>query len=255
MNPEKIKNEFLRIRNLGFIPNTRSDTNDGSAGNVFEDHLGVSENNLREPDFEGFEVKTKKYLQSSSYISLFTTKPSSPPNGDGYMRSNWGIPDRCVPSVKCFRTSLYGHRWSLVYGTHQMRIDVDKTNKKVFINRSDLNFNPIDTNVFWTFNDIQSGSVKLKNLFLVGVEVKKINGKDHFKYIDAIVYTDYLGDTNFINLIEDGTVRYDNRLGVYGPNVADVRLRGTPHNHGGGFRVSRKNLDKLYKNKIVIPKE
>jgi len=254
MNPEKIKEEFIRIRNLGFILNTRSDTNDGSAGNVFEDHLGVNENNLREPDYDGFEVKTKKYLESDSYISLFTQKPSHPNNGDSYMRDNWGIPDDTVPSVKCFRTSLHGHRWSLVYGTHQMKVEVDREQQRVYIHRSDLNYQTVDRNVYWNFSDIKSGSNKLNNLFLVGVEVKNINGRDHFKYIDSIVYMDYLGETNLIDLIEDGTVRYDNRLGIYGQEVSDVSKRGKPHNHGGGFRVSRRNLDKLYGTKLVIPR-
>ena len=60
MNPEKIKAEFQRIKSLGYVKNVKTDYNDGAAGNTFEMHLGVQENNLKEPDFDNFEVKTKK---------------------------------------------------------------------------------------------------------------------------------------------------------------------------------------------------
>ena len=71
-----LKKEFKRIKSLGYVKNVKSDTNDGGAGNTFEYHLGVVENNLTTPDFEGFEVKTKKTFTHSA-ISLFTKKPSS----------------------------------------------------------------------------------------------------------------------------------------------------------------------------------
>ena len=54
MDHQKIKSEFLRIKELGYLPNVKSDTNDGGAGNTFEHHLGVKENNLRDADFEQF---------------------------------------------------------------------------------------------------------------------------------------------------------------------------------------------------------
>ncbi len=131
-----------------------------------------------------------------------------------------------------------------------MKIEVDKNAKKVFIIRADLNFKIIDKNVYWDFDDILKGTKKLKNLFLVGANEKVINGKKHFSYIDATVYTDYLGDLNFINLLENGVIRYDNRLGVYGPATDKP---GTEHNHGGGFRIPKSAIDKLYKNEINIP--
>ena len=68
---EKIKFEFDRIKDLGFIKSTRQNNKDGGIGNTFEDYLGVEENNLRDPDFEGFEIKTKRFM-NSSYITLFS---------------------------------------------------------------------------------------------------------------------------------------------------------------------------------------
>ena len=96
VNTEKIISEFNRIKNLGFIKNTKKTHSDGTAGNTFETHLGVKENNLRDADFENFEVKTKKSL-SGSWTTLFSKKPSHPKDGDSYMRQNWGIADNEYP--------------------------------------------------------------------------------------------------------------------------------------------------------------
>ena len=121
IDSSKIKKEFSRIKDMGFLENVKSDINDGGAGNTFEYHLGVKENNLKDPDFEGFEVKTKKQFTHSA-MSLFTKKPTSPDNGDNYMREQFGKPDTNYPNIKCLRTSLYAHRFSLVYGSYNMKI-------------------------------------------------------------------------------------------------------------------------------------
>ena len=74
---DKIKSEFERIKRLGFIKSTRQNNKDGGIGNTFEDYLGVDENNLSDPDFEGFEVKTKRFMNKagSSYnILIFSHK-------------------------------------------------------------------------------------------------------------------------------------------------------------------------------------
>jgi hypothetical protein len=104
MDHQKIKSEFLRIKELGYLPNVKSDTNDGGAGNTFEHHLGVKENNLRDADFEQFEVKTKKEL-SKAHMTLFSQKPTYPSDGDNYMREHYGIPD-----VYDWRHCLRGYR-------------------------------------------------------------------------------------------------------------------------------------------------
>lgn len=250
MNSDKIKQEFLRIKALGYLANVKTDFNDGAAGNTFETHLGVKENNLKEADFDNFEVKTKKtYLKSKSPISLFTLKPTYPSDGDSYMRNNWGVPDSRYPNVLRFSTSLYAHRWSVVYKKFKYKVDIDRKESRVYIVKADLNENILDRTIYWTFDDIHKGAKKLENLFLVEADMKVIDGKHHFHYTNASVYIDYIGNENFIDLMEQGLIRYDNRLGVYGPTMPHA---GTPHNHGGGFRLDRKLIGKLYNNVIDI---
>ncbi len=251
MNIDKIKNEFIRISKLGYLENVVSENNDGAAGNTFEHHLGVIENNLKEPDYEGFEVKTKKWIsgKSSTPYSLFTLKPTSPSNGDNYMRENWGVYDKRYPTVKRFSTSIYAHKWSTVYKKNLLKLDVNKHEEKLYMLYADLNQNILDKNIYWTFDDIEVGANKLKNMFLVNANVKTENNKNYFHYTDATILIDYLGHYRFIELLEEGLIRYDNRLGVYG---AKTKNPGTPHNHGGGFRIDRKNIEKLFKTKIEV---
>lgn len=250
MNSNRIKQEFLRIKSLGYLKNVKTDYNDGAAGNTFELHLGVKENNLKQADYDNFEVKTKKtYLKSKSPISLFTLKPSFPHDGDNYMRSNWGVPDKKYPNILRFSTSLYAHRWSTVYKKFKYKIDIDEKHERIYIVRAELNENIIDRTIYWTFDDLLKGTKKLENMFLVDADMKIIQGKHHFKYTNATVYLDYIGHSNFIDLIKQGLIRYDNRLGVHGPEQPNA---GQPHNHGGGFRLHKKDIGMLYKTIIDI---
>lgn len=250
INSDKIKKEFLRIKSLGFVENVKSDLNDGGAGNTFEYHLGVKENNSKDPDFEGFEVKTKKQLTHSA-MSLFTKKPSSGEYDDNYMRNEFGRPDTNYPNVKGLRTSLYAHRFSVVYDRYKMKIEVDRNIKRLKLLVYDLDENLIDDNVYWDFDIIKNASdIKLQNMFAVSAETKKINNKDHFHYTDALVFTGYKGFEHFLNLVDEGVIRYDNRLGVNGPSRG--KLAGKPHNHGGGLRINPKDIYRLFDNKVEV---
>lgn len=247
INSNKAIKEFNRIKNLGFVENIKPNHHDGSAGNTFEHYLGVKENNLKDPDFLDFEVKTKK-KKSSSWISLFTLKPDSPKSGDKYMRDNFGINDEEYPQHKCFRTSLYAHRWSIVYGNFKYKVTNAKKENKIYITKADMDENILDKNVFWNYSSITQGIKKLKNAFFVNYEVKKTGNKYFYKYTNATIFLDYIGDSNFYNLLDEGIIRYDNRLGIY----RSGEKKGLLHNHGGGFRANPKNIDKLYKSKIEV---
>ena len=69
---EKVKLELNRIKLLGFVENVKSDDNDGAIGNTFEHYLGVEENNLKDADFEGWEIKTKKQYSKTRSLNSTT---------------------------------------------------------------------------------------------------------------------------------------------------------------------------------------
>ena len=62
---------FKFIKNRGWIKYERIQGNsDGILGNIFEDLIGINENNSNDADYNEIEIKTKN-SSSSSFISLF----------------------------------------------------------------------------------------------------------------------------------------------------------------------------------------
>ena len=244
MDIDLVRNEFNRIKSLGFIISDKPDAkNDGVVGNTFETAVGVKENNLREADWRGWEFKTQRQFTKSA-SSLFTSKPDYPLGGDEYMRQNWGVNDPSgeYPHIKVFRTSIYANRWATVYEKYKMKLEVDEDNEKLKIILCDLNEEVIDNSVYWSFDTLRSASKKLKNTLVLKAEEALINNKVHFKYISAKAYVNF----NFnalIELIKNGEARYDNRLGIY----RSGKNKGKKHNHGGGIRlVKSASYNKLF---------
>ena len=249
---DNIKRDFNRIKELGFVESIRpySIKNDGAVGNTFEYFLGVSENNLKNADYNGWECKSqRKFTKSAS--SLFTCKPDFPIKGDSYMREKWGVydPENQYPHIKVFRTSLYAHRWSVVYGKNKLKLDVDRDEQKLRIYYADLNENILDSSVYWSFKSLKSAASKLKNTLVVKADEKqKDDGKTYFHYTSCKAFIGFNFD-KMINLIEDGRARYDNRLGIYrsGKNI------GKEHNHGGGIRLTKSDyFEDLFDHNIAL---
>ena len=72
VNTKKIINEFNRIKELGFVKNTKPNHGDGTAGNTFETYLGIKENNLRDPDSFKHRTTTITPGKTSAFFVLMT---------------------------------------------------------------------------------------------------------------------------------------------------------------------------------------
>jgi len=241
----KVKFEFERIKNLGFVKSNRINNKDGGIGNTFEDYLGVSENNLRDPDFEGFEVKTQRQI-TSSYITLFSKSPSFPKGANAILKEKFGeVRDENFPDLKKLYASIFGNKWSEVYGKHLMKLEVDYNNEKLFLNTksNDVEFNE----VYWNFSELGRGLNKLNKLFVVSAEQKTINNIPHFHYNKGMVFLDVDFD-KFLKILISGLIQFDIRIGVHksGKNY------GKPHDHGSGFRIKKESLGQLYKNILTL---
>ena len=242
---EKVSNEFKRIKALGFIPSNRPNNKDGGIGNTFEDHLGVLENNLKDPDFEGFEVKTQRFL-TSSYITLFSKSPSFPKGANAILKDKYGeVRDPDFPDLKKLYASIFGHRHSKVYDKFEMKLNVDENNQKIFLEI--ISNNDIDNEVYWTFDDLKKGINKLQKLFIVFADSKKIDDNLSFHYKEGHVFLN-IDFNQFILMLKKGLIMFDIRMGVHksGKNY------GKPHDHGSGFRIKRENLKDLYQERIRL---
>jgi hypothetical protein len=171
----KIVSEFNRIKSLGYIKSQRPTNRDGGIGNTFEDHLGVSENNLRSADFEGFEVKSKRLL-NESYITLFSKSPSHPKGANALLKEKYGeVRDPEFPQLKKLYASIFGNRTSLVYNSYEKKLIIDRENQKLILHIKDIKTDEVYDEVYWDFNSLINASGKMKSLFVVFADQKEID--------------------------------------------------------------------------------
>lgn len=240
-NKELLKTEFLRIRSLGFVPSNRPNNKDGGIGNTFEDYLGVLENNLKDADFNGFEIKSKREL-NSSYVTLFSKSPNHPAGANAILKDKFGeIRDPDFPELKKLYASIFANRKSLVYGKYEMNLIVDRPNEKLFLHIKDIASSEIYDIVYWDFETLKTASSKMKSLFIVTAEQEKRDEVFHYHYKSATFYLDFSFE-KFLEAIENGIIMFDIRIGVYktGKNY------GKPHDHGSGFRIKKGDIVQLY---------
>lgn len=247
-NVDKLRAEFNRIRNMGFLPNNRPNNKDGGIGNTFEDYLGVIENNLKDPDFEGFEVKSKR-MMNSSYLSLFSKSPSAPKKANSILKDKFGEQrDEEFSDLKKLYASIFGHRYSVVYEKYNMKLEVERDNEILRLIIKDLNMNLLYDEAYWSFKDLQKASSKISKLWVVYAEEKKENGNLHFHYKESEIFLDF-NFNNLLNAIEEGNIMFDLRMGVH---HTPGKKYGKPHDHGSGFRIKKENIVNLFNEYVYL---
>ncbi|MCX6148312.1 MAG: MvaI/BcnI family restriction endonuclease [Candidatus Kapabacteria bacterium] len=230
----KILEEFKKIKDQNFIDSNRK--HNTGIGKTFEDLLGIKENNTKEPDYEGFEIKTQR-LKSKSKITLVTKSPTEPKNANSYLKANYGKPHKVFKEVNIIHFSTFGNDFRPKKSNIQFKLDVNRIDKQIHLIVKNVELGSCDNSIFYTFEDLMTSTQKLNNLFLVIADAKTINGKEEFHFSKAKVYENFIFE-NFLNAVEDGRIQFDLRIGVY--------ATGKPHDHGSGFRIHRDNLKDLY---------
>lgn len=242
---EKIKVEFERIKSLGFVRSNRINNKDGGIGNTFEDYLGVEENNLKDPDFEGFEIKTQRQI-TSSYITLFSKSPTHPKGANALLKERFGeVRDENFPDLKKLYASIFGDKWSEVYGKHLMKLNVDFDKEIIVLETKSAG--QYYNEVYWDFEEIRKGLSKLNKLFVVSADQKTIDNVQYYHYNKGVVFLEIDLD-KFLEILSSGSIQFDIRIGVHktGKNY------GKPHDHGSGFRIKKDSLAQLYKHVIEL---
>lgn len=237
--------DFHKVRDMGFTESRRS--NSTGIGKTFEDLIGVAENNAKEPDLHGFEIKSQRNL-SGSYVTLFTKSPTMPKSANTHLRMSYGSFDSEHPDVKVLHTSIFHGR----YNTHtagakfSLRVNRQESKLYVLVQRDD---GTIDDSVYYSFENIKNALAKIENLAFVSADTRRnAEGKEEFNFTSAIIYYDFISFENFLDLVEEGVIMYDVRIGAYkmGAN------RGKTHDHGSGFRIKKNDMQRLYRKSLKI---
>ena len=239
-NKRKMIARFREVKSMGYIPSHR--TSDTGIGKTFEDCVGVAENNINAPDLFGFEIKAHRE-NSSSYVTLFTKKPSFPNDANSVLNAKFGTPYPNNPTLNSLHTSMFANKGNTYMGKYSFQLCVDLEAKKILIQVSDLQSgNILDKSVGYTFEEIEETlKNKLENLFYVSAKRQKSGGTELFLFHKADVYM-HPSIERFINLLQEGEIMYDIRIGSYksGANY------GKAHDHGSGFRILPQSLGKLF---------
>jgi hypothetical protein len=250
-NQSKIIKEFQKIKSKGFVVNSRPKNKDGGIGNTFEDHLKIIENNSKDPDFKGFEVKSKREF-SQSFLSLFSKSPSYPKRGaNKILRETFGeVREETDMGLKKLYASVYAHNWGLVYDKYHMKLDIDKINEVISLHIKDMNGKIIHTDTHWTFDAIKKAAYKkFSKLFVVTAAVEKREKIDYYHYTKADVYLD-LDFEKLISEIEKGSIRLDLRIGV-NKSIGGKNF-GKTHDHGSGFRIKKEKIEVIFNERFTI---
>ncbi len=238
-NLELFIRDFNKVRDLGFVPSRRS--NSTGIGKTFEDLIGVVENNAKEPDLHGFEIKSHRNL-SESYITLFTKSPTIPKGANTYLRENYGSCDKEHPEIKVLHTSIFHGKFNTHIAGAKFSLEIDWPDKKLYI-VVEKNNGELDKSVYYSFDSLQKALTKLQNLAFVSADTKQDNGIEKFHFNKATIFSEFKGLEFFLNMLEEGLIMYDVRIGAYKTGIK----KGKTHDHGSGFRIKRENMHILYK--------
>jgi hypothetical protein len=237
--------------------------NDGSAGNTLEDLLGITENNLKLPDWGNIELKTKK-KESASLVTLLHREPS--PNASipklllsmGWKHGKAGLehPKDEMSFRSTTRANSHSDR-GLAIGLQNDRIELLFDPTKVATTGKDRtgayptygdwladiqtrtpHFN--DTlPVYWERSYIEKEiQQKLDQTLFVICESRVINNKKQFRYSSAVLLKGFVPE-KMSELFASKSMYVD----------FDARTR---HNHGTKFRVGLNHIPKLFAENIEI---
>lgn len=246
---------LIEIRQGGWIPNARHG-NAGGVGNTLEDLLGIEENNLPIPNAAEWELKCQR-VGTSSLTTLFHMEPSPsamhfvpnlllPKYGWRHEKAGMIYPD----SEMSFRQTMNALSRTdrgfgiivdcakVIVSFDSRSVDVRHTawldSVKAWIGCGELEPQP-----YWGFDDLfHKAGTKLHNCFYARAEVKRIEGKEHFRYTN-ILMLQRLSMDRFISAIERGAILVD----------FDAR---SGHNHGTKFRLRKDQLPTLYAESVAI---
>ncbi len=212
-------------------------------GNVFEDLIGVKENNLKASDYEEFEIKTKN-KESGALVSLFGYSIDSFKNVNTEIREKYGVKDAKTYN-KIFNSTIKFSDWNTHRGGYNFKLDY--SNDKLYLRVMDnIKKYMVDNDkYYWNVQKIIFLFSKIKNCCYVEGEIDKKNKIVKFNKMSIYKNADI---DLFWSLLNNDDIVVDFRIGVY----KSGKNEGKTHDHGTGFRIKKNKIECLYKEKIEI---
>lgn len=239
---KNLNEEFIKIKKMGWIKSVNKGSN--GIGFTFESLLGITKNELEIPDYNGIELKTRRY-SSTSYIILFSCKPE----GKYYheverIKDKYGYPHSMFGQYKVLNNSVYANKKNKIGKKYYFKLDVDIKEERIYLLVYDINKNLLERDVYWDFDILKEKLYrKLKYLALVKAHSKKYSpdSSEYFRYDSMQIYQLKNFET-FINLLARGIIRINFKLNI---KTSGEKI-GQIHDHGTSFDIQEHNILKLY---------
>ena len=233
--------EYTKIKEMGWIRTHRSGPT--GIGKTLEDLLGIPENNLDEPDFGDYELKSCR-INSQSMLTMFTRAPQ-PARANTYLREKYGYSSNVYDNdEKVLHSTLSADRFTPIANTGN-KLKICCKEDGIYIESRD----GIE-NIFWSREALKKCfEKKYKNKFVYAKAYNRGTGSaEEFQFADAYEVSGFDYDA-FIRLLEAGKIYVDLRIGQYHSG----KNKGKTHDHGTGFRIKESDQPLLFKiqNKIV----
>ena len=231
--------EFEKVKAMGWIRTHRAGPT--GIGKTLEDLLGIPENNLDEPDFGDYELKSCRI--DSNMLTMFTRAPE-PRRANTYLRMKYGYSSNAYDNdEKVLHSTLSADRFTPVADTgHKLKISCAADG--IYIECEDG-----VENIFWSREALKACfEKKYKNKFVYAKALSRGEGaNEEFKFVEAYEVSGFDYDA-FISLLEEGKIYVDLRIGQYHHG----RNKGKTHDHGTGFRIKENDQHLLFKVKNKI---
>lgn len=223
-------NKFKEIKNLGWIKTHRSGTT--GIGKTLEDLLGIRENNIQGPDFGCYELKSMR-KNANSMLTLITKSPDEPKGANTILRQKFGYSSGAYENdEKVLHSTLSSARFTAISNTGlKLKIECNEEAINIISENNEIE---ASWDILKLKNTMES---KLSNQFVfVRAESRGYGSEEEFLFDEAYLL-DGFNSQAIINLINEGKILVDLRIGQYHSG----RNKGKTHDHGTGFRIFEKN--------------
>ena len=231
MNFRELIKKLKSIKEMGYVKTHR--TGNTGIGKTLEDLLEITENNVPGPNAAMIELKSAR-KNVSSMLTLFTKSPL-PPGANSVLLERSGYEGRY--GRKRLETTVNAINYNQLKGEPGFKIDIQEDR----LNLIDIKCEILG---YWDKETLKNSfERKLPKLLYVKAEARGKGLEEEFWFNEAWLLSGFDFD-NFLNLLREGTILVDIRIGQY-PD-------GRTHDHGTGFRVFPDKLDLCFSHREKI---
>lgn len=146
-------------------------------GKTFEELIGKIEDRKFTPDYNGIEIKTKRYY-SNSFTTLFNLTPSGMNEKETErLKRQYGYPDQALKCYKVLNNSIFTSKRTWIGTRFQFQLQVDRSREKLLLLVFDCAGNLIEKNSYWSFESIKERlNAKIKIIAFIEAARKLMNG-------------------------------------------------------------------------------